>query len=91
MTATRRSELTADQGLYDDALIEKVEQIEEAVEDMVVKFDRSVAELDQFKRQFLSKATEKTIATYLRKICDGLQKECGDKPYKDKLSDPMLF
>lgn len=91
VTSTRKSERTAEQGLDDDALVERVEQIEEAVEDMVVKFDRSVAELDQFKKQFLSKATEKTIATYMRKICDGLQKECGDKPYKDKLSDPMLF
>lgn len=30
---------------------------------MAVKFDRSVAELDQFKKQFLSKATEKTVSS----------------------------
>jgi hypothetical protein len=51
---------------------EKIDLIEEGLEDIVVKFDRSVAELDQFKKQFLSKATEKTMATYFRKICDGL-------------------
>lgn len=42
--------------------MEKIEQIEEGLEDMAVKFDRSVAELDQFKKQFLSKATERTVS-----------------------------
>lgn len=46
----------------DEGTIEKIEQIEEGLQDMSVKFDRSVAELDQFKRQFLSKATEKTVS-----------------------------
>lgn len=46
----------------DERVIEKIEQIEEGLEDMAVKFDRSVAELDQFKKQFLSKATEKTVS-----------------------------
>ena len=106
MEEPRKSTQKSDDEL-DDAAMEKIEQIEEQLEDMAVKFDRSVAELDQFKKQFLSKATEKTvsffldvnrfnifffqIATYLRKIGDGLQKECGEKPYKDKLTDPVMF
>lgn len=28
---------------------------------------------------------------YFKKICDGLQKECGDKPYQDKLSNQFMF
>lgn len=41
---------------------EKIDQIEEGLEDIVVKFDRSINEFELFKQQFISKATEKTVS-----------------------------
>ena len=54
--------MRSDQGDFETRINEKVETIEEGLEDMVVKFDRSIAEFDKFKLQFLSKATEKSVS-----------------------------
>ena len=44
---------------------EKVDIIEEGLDDIVVQFNRSSAEFDKFKQQFISKATEKTVSINL--------------------------
>ena len=47
-------------------------------------------EVSGFKEDFLSKATEKTLALYFDLIGEALQKECGEKPYTNKVSKESI-
>ena len=79
--------------------------MEESVEDMQIKLQRGLEEIEVFKKLFLSKATEKAVSkkifkiyylflkigTYLNNISDCLHKECGEKPFHNKLDQPNML
>lgn len=68
-----------------DQINERIQGIldrEESYKDMIENASKTVNEI---KDKFISKASEKTMAHYLEKIAHGLQKECGEKPYVNKL------
>lgn len=44
-------------------------------------------QLDQIENNMLLKASEKTVAHYLLKIAEGLQKECGERPHRNRLNE----
>ena len=46
-----------------------------------------MAEINEFKKLFLSKASEKTIAYYFNRISEGLHRECGERPYTNKMGE----
>lgn len=48
-----------------DSVCEQIDKLEENFEELQVTVQRNLAELDQFKQDFLSRATEKTIAHYI--------------------------
>ena len=43
--------------------------------------------MNNIKEQGNSNATEAGMAHYITKIAEGLQRECGDKPYTNKFSE----
>ena len=62
--------------------------MEEHVDEINVRLERGLAEVEAIREAFLEKATEKTIATYLQKIADSLHRECGEKPFNNSLTEP---
>ena len=50
-----------------------------------LKMDHAKSEREKMKEEFQFRATEKTIAMHLNDIAEALQKECGEKPYQNKL------
>ena len=74
---------------------EKTEALEDHVEENHVRIDRGLAEIENFWKVFSTKAEEKTvsdvnqmtfqIAKYIQMVCDGLQKEIGERPYTNRL------
>ena len=70
-----------------DSVVEQIDKLEENFEELQVTVGNSITEINQFKQDFLSRATEKTIAHYIQMISGGLHRECGEKPYCNKMHE----
>lgn len=68
-------------------MAERMENLEEHVEDNHVRIDRGVQEIENFWKVFGSKADEKTIAKYVSMVADGLHKEVGERPYTNRIEE----
>ena len=43
------------------------------------------------RSDFSTKAVEKTLAHYFDKVSNALQKDCGEKPYQNKLNEKSML
>lgn len=70
-----------------EVLMEQVENIVEREQDTKEDMARVYESLGVMRSEFTTRATEKALAYYIEKVARGLQKECGDKPYTNKLGE----
>jgi len=70
-----------------DVIMDHIETLQENIEEVQINMKKYVEQMDAVKKGFDSRAKEKTLALYFEMIGDSLQKECGDKPYSNKMND----
>ena len=78
---TSASESYSEDDRSDDSLFHEVEQLKDNVEELQLQYAANQKQFDDFKDNFMAKASEKTIAFYLKKIAGSLHRECGEKMY----------
>ena len=71
----------------DETLHEQVDNLVENFEELQFQLRDGMNEINEFKKTFLSKASEKTIAIYFNRISEALHRECGERPYTKSMNE----
>ena len=70
---------------------DQLEVLQESNEEMKLAIARNQEALDSMQSEFSTKAVEKTLAFYFDKLSSSLQKDCGEKPYQNKLNQKDML
>lgn len=71
----------------DETLHEVVDNLVENFEELQFQLRDGLTEIKEFKKTALSKASENTIAIYFNRISEALHRECGERPYTNKMNE----